>query len=56
VSKIAAGSRHLLLLTRRGEVLSCGFGSQGQLGRLPAFNNESRPADDLQLTVSAPRC
>lgn len=38
VVKIAAGARHCVALTQGGTVLTWGIGSQGQLGRVPAFD------------------
>jgi regulator of chromosome condensation len=53
VRKLAAGARHMLALTRRGEVLSWGIAGQGQLGRVPRFNNEEYPAADVLLQPTA---
>jgi regulator of chromosome condensation len=52
ISKVAAGARHALLLTRRGDVLSFGMGGQGQLGRVPAFDNSCRPPLNTLLAVT----
>ena len=41
--RISAGARHMAALTARGEVLTWGMGSQGQLGRVAPFNNDSFP-------------
>lgn len=35
VVKIASGNDHLVMLTNRGEVYTCGCPEQGQLGRVP---------------------
>ncbi|KAF6262444.1 regulator of chromosome condensation 1/beta-lactamase-inhibitor protein II, partial [Scenedesmus sp. NREL 46B-D3] len=43
VRKLAAGARHMLALTRRGEVLSWGMAGQGQLGRMPPADVLLRP-------------
>jgi len=43
VHRLSAGARHMAALTRRGEVLTWGMGSQGQLGRVAPFNNDSFP-------------
>uniref|UniRef100_A0A7S0WHD4 RCC1-like domain-containing protein n=1 Tax=Chlamydomonas leiostraca TaxID=1034604 RepID=A0A7S0WHD4_9CHLO len=43
VKAIAAGARHCLALTADGKVLTWGIGSQGQLGRVPAFTQENQP-------------
>ena len=32
VSQIALGGKHSLLLTNKGHLFVCGYGSQGQLG------------------------
>ncbi|KAF8057653.1 RCC1 [Scenedesmus sp. PABB004] len=53
VRKLAAGARHMLALTRRGDVLSWGIGGQGQLGRLAPYGGAesgSFPGADALLT------
>lgn len=50
IKKIAAGARHCVALTSDGEVYTWGIGSQGQLGRLDAFDQatpEPPTADQL---------
>jgi len=42
--KLVAGARHCAILTKNGTVLTWGIGSQGQLGRLPAFDANSTPS------------
>jgi regulator of chromosome condensation len=41
VKKIVAGSRHMMALTKRGEVLTWGIGNRGQLGRIASFGQGS---------------
>jgi regulator of chromosome condensation len=50
VRSISAGARHMAALTRRGEVLTWGMGGQGQLGRVPPYNNDSFPPLEALLT------
>jgi len=38
--KIVAGSRHMMALTKKGEVLTWGIGNRGQLGRVPKFGQQ----------------
>jgi len=52
VRKLAAGARHMVALTRRGEVLTWGIAGQGQLGRIQAFNNDNHPSADVLLQPS----
>lgn len=55
VKEIAAGARHCVALTQGGTVLTWGIGSQGQLGRLPAFDQNSQPtAEDLFVPKPVP--
>ena len=42
IADIVAGGRHTLVLTENGEVLSFGYGTNGQLG-LKGTSNKSRP-------------
>lgn len=41
IKVLTAGARHAALLTQRGEVLTWGSGSQGQLGRVPHYHQDS---------------
>lgn len=50
VRKIAAGARHAAALTARGDVLTFGIGSQGQLGRVPAYTQLEPPPLELLMT------
>jgi len=50
--KVVAGARHVAVLTRRGEVLTFGMGGQGQLGRIPEYDNASYPPLDTLLKPS----
>eukprot|EP00775_Hariotina_reticulata_P001720 gene1720-2063_t len=50
--KLAAGARHMVALTRRGDVLTWGIAGQGQLGRVPAFSNDHHPSADVLLQPS----
>eukprot|EP00877_Chromochloris_zofingiensis_P002885 jgi/Chrzof1/12598/Cz07g00140.t1 len=53
VKKLASGARHVAALTRKGEVLTFGMGGQGQLGRLPEYDNNSYPSLDVLLQPTA---
>ncbi|GLC44085.1 hypothetical protein PLESTM_001554200 [Pleodorina starrii] len=41
IKKLEAGARHAVLLTNRGDVLTWGSGSQGQLGRVKPYHQDS---------------
>ncbi len=41
IKKLACGARHAALLTNRGDVLTWGSGSQGQLGRVKHYHQDS---------------
>lgn len=41
IKVLTCGARHAALLTQRGEVLTWGSGSQGQLGRVPHYHQDS---------------
>jgi len=43
VVKVACGARHVALLTRSGAVLTFGMAGQGQLGRVPPFDQSGAP-------------
>ncbi|EFJ50871.1 hypothetical protein VOLCADRAFT_57885, partial [Volvox carteri f. nagariensis] len=41
IKKLECGARHAVLLTNRGDVLTWGSGSQGQLGRVKPYHQDS---------------
>ncbi|KAG2451371.1 hypothetical protein HYH02_003973 [Chlamydomonas schloesseri] len=41
IKKLVCGARHAVLLTNRGDVLTWGSGSQGQLGRVKPYHQDS---------------
>lgn len=56
VVKLVSGARHVVALTEGGSVLTWGIGSQGQLGRLPAYDQFTQPRADKLFVPLVVHC